>query len=133
MLKIVVVDDSVMMRNSIKSYVENSGHTVVGEAPSGLLGVDVCREKKPDLITMDITMPDMDGLEAIETIRKFDKNVNILVVTSHGQEEVIMRSLKVGAQGYILKPITQENFNAAINNIYSSSKTSKEEEYLLDE
>jgi two-component system chemotaxis response regulator CheY len=133
MLKILVVDDSVMMRNSVKTYLKNSGHTLVGEAESGLLALDICRETKPDLITMDITMPDMDGLEAIEKIREFNKEVKILVVTSHGQEEVIMHSLKAGAQGYILKPITQENFDESVNNIFKNSEKIKEEEYLLDE
>jgi len=133
MLKVLVVDDSIMMRNNVKTYVQNAGHTVIGEAESGLLSLDICRETKPDLITMDITMPDMDGLEAIEKIREFNKEVTILVVTSHGQEEVIMRSLKVGAQGYILKPITQENFDEALNSIYKNLESPKEDEYLLDE
>ncbi|NOQ29567.1 MAG: response regulator [Helicobacteraceae bacterium] len=132
MLNILIVDDSILMRNNIKSYVENLGHNVVGEAENGAIAVKMCAELKPDIITMDITMPDMDGITAILKIREFNDKVNIIVATSHGQEEIIMKALQSGAKGYILKPMNETNLNEAISNIYKKD-TTNEEEYLLDD
>ncbi|MBN2782142.1 MAG: response regulator [Campylobacterales bacterium] len=130
MLKVLVVDDSILMINNIKAYVESLGHSVVGEALNGTDAVKLCLELKPDLITMDITMPDMDGISAIKKIKEFDKEVNIIVLTSHSQEEIVMNSLKVGAKGYILKPVSKENLKDAISNIYD--EYSEDDEHLLD-
>ncbi len=132
MLNILVVDDSILMRNNIKAYVESLGHVVVGEADDGTMAVTLCAELHPDIITMDITMPDMDGITAIAKIREFDDNVNIIVATSHGQEEVIMKALQAGAKGYILKPINEGNLSEAIDNIYKADDENNEE-YLLDD
>ncbi len=133
MLNILVVDDSILMRNNIKSYVESLGHNVVGEADNGSIAVSMCRDLKPDIITMDITMPDMDGITAIAKIREFDDKVNIIVATSHGQEEIIMKALQSGAKGYVLKPINENNLSEAISNIYKDGINNDEEEYLLDD
>ena len=132
MLNFSVVDDSVLMRNNIKSFVEGLGHTVIGEAENGAIAVAMCSELKPDVITMDITMPDMDGITAISKIREFNNDVNIIVATSHGQEEIIMKALQAGAKGYILKPINENNLNEAIENIYKDDVLD-DEEYLLDD
>ncbi len=132
MLNILVVDDSILMRNNIKSYIEGLGHKVVGEAKNGAIAVTMCKELNPDLITMDITMPDMDGITAISKIREFNSDVNIIVATSHGQEEIIMKSLQAGAKGYILKPINESNLSDAIHNIYKIDEKD-DEEYLLDD
>jgi two-component system chemotaxis response regulator CheY len=132
MLKILVVDDSILMINNIKAYIENLGHSVVGEAMNGNEAVKLCSELKPDLITMDITMPDMDGISAIEKIKEFDSNVNVVVLTSHSQEEVVMRSLQAGAKGYILKPVSKENLKEAIANIYEEYSQENEDDLLDD-
>lgn len=132
MLSILIVDDSILMRNNIKSYVESLGHRVIGEAENGIIAVKMCAKLNPDIITMDITMPDMDGITAITKIRKFDDKVNIIVATSRGQEEVIMKSLQAGAKGYILKPINESNLNEAIDNIYNADQLN-DDEYLLDD
>jgi two-component system chemotaxis response regulator CheY len=132
MLNVLVVDDSILMRNNIKTYVEDLGHKVIGEAENGAIAVKMCADLKPDLITMDITMPEIDGITAISEIREFDKRVNMIVATSHGQEEVIMKALQAGAKGYILKPMTKSNLNEAIGNIYQKD-TPNNEEYLLDD
>jgi two-component system chemotaxis response regulator CheY len=129
MLKILVVDDSVLMRNNIKAYIEGLGHCVVGEAENGTQAVAMCAQLNPDVITMDITMPDMDGITAIAKIRNFNTQVNVIIATSRGQEEVIMKALQSGAKGYILKPINEKNLSEAINSIYQNSIN----DYLLDE
>jgi len=132
MLNILIVDDSVLMINNIRAYAENLGHYVIGEARNGEEAVELCSKLNPDLVTMDITMPNMDGLTAISKIKEFNENVNIIVVTSHGQEEIIMRALQAGAKGYILKPVSETNLNKTIDSIYNDNITNKEE-YLLDD
>ena len=118
MLNILVVDDSLIIRKNLKKYIKNLGHTVIGEAKTGSMAVTQCKELKPDLITMDITMPDMDGISAVKLIREFDENVKILMVTSHGQEEMVVSALKAGAKGYILKPINEEKLSQGIASIF---------------
>lgn len=120
MLNILVVDDSLIIRKNLKKYITNLGHIVVGESKTGSMAVEDCKRLKPDLITMDITMPDMDGIRAVELIHEFDDKVNVLMVTSHGQEEMVVSALKAGAKGYILKPINEEKLAQGIANIFES-------------
>lgn len=131
MLNILVVDDSLIIRKNVKKYITNLGHSIAGEAKNGLQAIELCKELNPDLITMDITMPDMDGITAVQKIREFNKDVNIIMVTSHGQEEMVVSSLKAGAQGYLLKPINAEKLAKSIGNIYEIYRDDEDE--LLDD
>ncbi|WP_455757385.1 response regulator [Sulfurimonas sp.] len=133
MLNILVVDDSLIIRKNIKKYITSLGHSIVGEAKNGTQAIEFCKELKPDLITMDITMPDMDGITAVKHIREFDKDVNIIMVTSHGQEEMVVMSLKSGAQGYLLKPINEEKLAHSIGNIYEEYAQDTDDELLDDD
>ncbi len=133
MLHILVVDDSLIIRKNIKKYITNLGHAIAGEAKNGSMAIEQCKELNPDLITMDITMPDMDGIEAVKQIREFNKEVNIIMVTSHGQEEMVVSALKAGAQGYLLKPINEEKLAQAIANIYEDYTQELDDELLDDE
>lgn len=132
MLNILVVDDSKLVIDNLKKYIKNLGHHTVGNAKTGLHAIEKCRELKPDLITMDITMPDMDGVSAVKKIREFNKSVNVIMVTSHGQEELVVKSLKAGAKGYILKPISEEKLAKAIGSIYKEYDLELDEDELLD-
>lgn len=131
MLNILVVDDSLIIRKNLKKYIASLGHNVIGEAKTGAQAIEACKTLKPDLITMDITMPDMDGIAAVEKIKEFDDNVNIVMITSHGQEEMIVSSLKMGAKGYILKPVSEEKLANAIESIYSEED--KEADHFDDD
>lgn len=133
MLKVLVVDDSVLMRNNIKTYIQSIGHEVVGEAEDGLQAVNLCSALKPDIITMDITMPDMDGITAIEKIKEFDESVNVIILTAMGQEEIVMKALKAGAKRYVLKPITETNLKEAINDLYPDLKSGYIDDEFLDD
>jgi len=133
MLNILVVDDSLIIRKNIKKYITNLGHAIAGEAKNGSMAIEQCKELNPDLITMDITMPDMDGIEAVKKIREFNTEVNIIMVTSHGQEEMVVSSLKAGAQGYLLKPINEEKLSQSISNIYEDYAEEFGDELLDDE
>ena len=133
MLNILVVDDSLIIRKNIKKYITNLGHSIVGEAKNGKQAIQLTKELKPDLITMDITMPDMDGITAVKEIRAFNTDTHIIMVTSHGQEEMVVSSLKSGAQGYLLKPINEEKLAKAISNLYNGYEEDDEDELLDDD
>ncbi|MFT5661395.1 MAG: two-component system chemotaxis response regulator CheY [Sulfurimonas sp.] len=133
MLNILVVDDSLIIRKNIKKYITNLGHSIVGEAKNGAQAIELCKELSPDLITMDITMPDIDGITAVKKIREFNQDVNIIMITSHGQEEMVVSSLKAGAQGYLLKPINEEKLAKSIGNIYEQYSENCDDELLDDD
>ena len=117
MLNILVVDDSLIMRRNIKKYILELGHNIIGEAKNGREAVKRAKDLKPDIITMDITMPEMDGIEALKAIMAENKDINVIMTTSHGQENIVANALQIGAKGYILKPVTKENLLNSIDAI----------------
>ena len=117
-LNILIVDDAKIMRVSLNKSIEKIGHTVVAESADGESSIAAYQKYKPDLITMDITMQDMDGITALKKIKEINPEVNIIMVTSHGDEPMVMSALKSGAKGYILKPISPEKLREAICKIF---------------
>ncbi len=107
-LRILVVDDSGLTVKKMAKLLEELGHQVVAMASTGQQAVDVYAEAAPDVTTMDITMPDMDGIEATRRILAVHPGACIIIVTSHGQEQMVMDAIEAGAKGYILKPVKQE-------------------------
>ena len=107
-LRILVVDDSGLTVKKMAKLLEELGHQVVAMASTGQQAVDVYAEAAPDVTTMDITMPDMDGIEATRRILAVHPGACIVIVTSHGQEQMVMDAIEAGAKGYILKPVKQE-------------------------
>jgi two-component system chemotaxis response regulator CheY len=122
MLKIVVVDDSLIIRRNIAKMLERMSHEIVAEAKNGKEAISCYGKHTPDLITMDITMPDMDGIEAVRGIIKKNAEAKIIMVTSHGQEEMVIAAIKAGASGYVLKPVNAEKLSNAIKRIFPSAK-----------
>lgn len=120
MLNILVVDDSLIMRRNIIKMIESLGHKVVGEAKDGHEAVEVYRKLKPDLVTMDITMPRLDGLGAVKELKRIDKNAKIIMVTSHGQEEMVIDAIRSGASGYLLKPVKINKLSDSIRKVFPS-------------
>lgn len=104
MAKVLVVDNAAFMRSSMKYILETAGHEIVGMAEDGAEAITRYKELKPDLVTMDILMEKMDGIQALENIRKEDPEAKVLMVTALGQENKIDEALKLGAAGYIRKP-----------------------------
>lgn len=104
-LNVMVVDDSMLATQVLTSALEELGHRVVGTAASGAAAVVTYGSCNPDLVTMDITMPDMDGIAATEKIVQSYPDACVVMVTSHAQKSMVMDALRVGAKGYILKPI----------------------------
>lgn len=130
MLKILIVDDSLIIRKKIKKIVENLGHEVAGIAKTGQEAIDIYSNAKADLVTMDITMPDMDGIEAVKQIMKIDKDAKILMVTSHGQEDMLIKSIQAGAVGYMLKPINEDKMAESIGEVFVEYATEDESDIL---
>ena len=108
MAKILIVDDSKIMRMNLKKVFTNLEHDVVAEASDGIEAIEAYKTHQPDIVTMDITMPNMDGIQAVEEIIKFDANAQIVMVSSHGQKDMVIDAISKGAKHYILKPIKQE-------------------------
>lgn len=118
MLKVLLVDDSLIIRKKITAILEKLGHEAVFDAKNGQEAIDAYNKFKPDLVTMDITMPDMDGIEAVKQIMKDHHDAKIIMVTSHGQEDMVIKSIQAGAVGYMLKPITEEKLAQAIGEVF---------------
>lgn len=108
MKRVLVVDDAAFMRMSIKVMLEKNGYVVVGEAENGLVGIKKYKELKPDIVTMDITMPEMTGLEALREIRSYDPNAKVVMVSAMGQESMVRDAIENGAKTFIVKPFSEE-------------------------
>lgn len=130
MLKVLIVDDSLIIRKKISKIFENLGHEVVFDATNGQEAIDAYTKFKPDLVTMDITMPDMDGITALKHIIKEDIEAKIIMVTSHGQEDMVIKSIQAGAVGYILKPITEEKMVQVIGEVFAEYAIEENEDEL---
>ncbi|MCR4684271.1 MAG: response regulator [Lachnospiraceae bacterium] len=101
---ILLVDDSKTSRRMLREIIEGAGHKIIGEAENGEEGYLKFKELKPDLVTLDITMPKMDGLEALKLIHKEDENAKVIMITAAGQKEKMMQAIKEGASEFITKP-----------------------------
>ena len=113
-LNVMVVDDSMLATQVLKSAFEELGHNVVATAATGAAALVTYEHCNPDLVTMDITMPDMDGIEATEKIVQSYPDARVIMVTSHAQKSMVMDALRVGAKGYILKPIKPDRLRDAL-------------------
>lgn len=106
-LDILVVDDSPIIVRKLSMLLDAVGYRVVGTAANGKEAIAAYHSCKPDVVTMDITMPEMDGIEATRAIMSEFPDAKIVMVTSHGQEKMVLDALKAGAKGYVLKPFQQ--------------------------
>ena len=115
-LNVMVVDDSAITIKKISKILTELGHNVVHVSKNGKDAVDVYSQVMPDLITMDITMPNMDGVQATKSIIQQNKDAIVIMVTSHGQEEMVIDSIEAGALGYVIKPFKMEKIKESIEN-----------------
>ncbi|SCA56921.1 Chemotaxis protein CheY [Candidatus Terasakiella magnetica] len=116
-LNVMIVDDSQIMIKKIKKHLEALGHRIVATCHSGSEALVQYKKVKPDLVTMDITMADMNGIEATKVIVKDNPSALIIMVTSHGQEGMVLEAIKAGAKGYLLKPINEDQLQDTLNTI----------------
>jgi len=102
--RVLIVDDALFMRNMLRNIFSESGFDVVGEAQNGVEAIEKYRELSPDLVTMDIVMPEKNGIEALKEIRAVDGGARIIICSALGQETLIMEALEAGARDFIVKP-----------------------------
>jgi two-component system chemotaxis response regulator CheY len=112
--RILVVDDAAFMRMMIREILVKHGFEVVGEAADGVEAVAKYQELKPDLVTMDITMPEMDGIEALRQIRAFDDKAVVIMCSAMGQQALVVDAIQAGARDFIVKPFQAERVTEAI-------------------
>ena len=115
--KILVVDDAAFMRKVIKDTLSKAGYTELYEAVDGADAVQKYAEVNPDLVLMDITMPNMDGLEALKAIRGADGGANVVMCTAMGQESMVMEAVRAGARDFIVKPFKEDRILKTVTNI----------------
>jgi two-component system, chemotaxis family, chemotaxis protein CheY len=104
MAKVLIVDDTAFMRKLLKSILFGAGFDIAGEAENGKQAVELYKGLKPDVVTMDVVMPEMTGIDALKQIKSFDKDAKIVMCTAVGQETIVKTAIKLGARGYIIKP-----------------------------
>lgn len=117
MKKIMVVDDAAFMRLMLKNILSKNGYEVVGEAENGQEAVDKYKSLAPDIVTMDITMPIMEGVEAVRQIRSIDPNAKIVMCSAMGQQAMVVQSIQAGAKDFIVKPFQEDRVLEAIQKI----------------
>ncbi len=118
----VVVDDTIFMRMTLKNILENLGYEVVGEGADGFDAVRMYKQHEPDLITMDITMPNKDGIEAVREILDIDSEAKVIMVSAMGQKTRVIDAITAGAKDFVVKPFKQERIAEALGRIESGEK-----------
>ncbi len=117
MAKILIVDDAAFMRMTVKEALKQGGYTDVEEAADGVQAVEKYKEFKPELVIMDITMPNMDGLQALKEIRAFDPTASVIMCSAMGQESMVMDAIKSGAKDFIVKPFKPDRILKTVSSI----------------
>ncbi|TFE25808.1 response regulator [Cohnella luojiensis] len=117
MAKVLIVDDAAFMRMMLKNILQKGGHEVVGEAENGLMAIEKYRNLIPDFVTMDITMPVMEGIEAVKQIKVSDPNANIIMCSAMGQQSLIVQAIQAGAKDFIVKPFHEERVLESVRKV----------------
>ncbi|WP_010580527.1 response regulator [Liquorilactobacillus vini] len=117
--KILIVDDAVFMRIKLKDILEKNGYEVAGEAQNGKEAIEKYQSASPDLVTMDITMPEVDGIQALKKIREIDGNAKVIMCSAMGQQGMVMDAIKAGAIDFIVKPFDTERVIKAVDKALS--------------
>ncbi|GGI94668.1 chemotaxis protein CheY [Alicyclobacillus cellulosilyticus] len=112
--RILIVDDAAFMRMMLKDILQKNGYEVVAEAADGLQAVQRYQEFRPDLVTLDITMPEMDGIEALRQIRAIDPNARVIMCSAMGQQAMVIDAIQAGARDFIVKPFQAERVLEAV-------------------
>ncbi|MCM3161284.1 MULTISPECIES: response regulator [Bacillaceae] len=119
MARILVTDDAAFMRMQLKDMITKAGHEVVGEAENGEVAVQKYKDLKPDLVTMDITMPVMDGVQAVREIKAFDPNATVIMCSAMGQQQMVVEAIQAGAKDFLVKPFSPDRITEALQKFCS--------------
>ena len=121
MINVLIVDDAEIIQISIKKYIEELGYKVIATASNGEEAIQKYKEFLPEFVLMDISMPEVngikDGIDALCEIMKINNKAVVVMVTSHGEERLVMEAISKGSKGYILKPVTKEKFENIIEKL----------------
>ena len=115
--QVLIADDAMFMRKVIRKHLAECGMTDIVEAANGAVAVELFIKNRPGLVLMDITMPEMTGLEALEEILKTDPEAKVIMCSAIGQQSMIIKSLEMGAMGFIVKPFEKNEFEATIRSV----------------
>lgn len=115
--RVLIVDDAIFMRMKLKDILEKNGFEVVGEAQNGMEAIEKYKSEKPDVVTMDITMPEMDGVTALREIKKIDGDAKVIMCSAMGQQSMVMDAIKSGALDFIVKPFDTDRVVKALQKI----------------
>lgn len=118
MKRVLIVDDAAFMRLNLKNIIEEMGFKIIAEAENGKEGVEKYKEYKPDLVTMDITMPEMDGISATREIKNFDQSAQVLVCSAMGQQSLVIEAIEAGAKDFIVKPFERNRIKKAMQKLF---------------
>ncbi|MBM7701876.1 response regulator [Metabacillus iocasae] len=113
--RILIVDDAAFMRMMIKDILSKNGYEVVAEAADGAQAIELYKEHKPDLVTMDITMPEMDGITALKEIKKINGDAKVIMCSAMGQQAMVIDAIQAGAKDFIVKPFQADRVLEAIS------------------
>jgi two-component system chemotaxis response regulator CheY len=111
---VLVVDDAAFMRMMVKDILTKGGFEIAGEAENGYIAIEKYKELSPDLVIMDITMPEMDGIQAVKEIKKIDKNATVIMCSAMGQQAMVIDSIQAGAKDFIVKPFQADRVIDAV-------------------
>ena len=114
---VLICDDAAFMRMMIKDILSKNGYNVAGEAENGARAVEKYAEVKPDLVLMDITMPEMDGIQALKKIKEGDPGAKIIMCSAMGQQEMVIESIQAGAKDFIVKPFQADRVLEAVKKV----------------
>ncbi len=115
--KALIVDDAIFMRRMLGDILKQGGYEVVGEASNGKESLEQYKKSKPDIVTMDIVMPEMGGIEAVKEIMKLDKTAKIIMVSAMGQQQLVVEAIQAGAKDFVVKPFESSRILSAIERI----------------
>jgi two-component system chemotaxis response regulator CheY len=116
-LKLLIVDDSFIIRQAIKKYLIKFNLEVVGTAENGKIALELFKKTSPDIVTLDITMPEIDGLTVLEEMIKINKSVKVMVITALTDKATGLKAIKLGAKSYLPKPFTEEKLQESFDRI----------------
>ena len=114
---VLVCDDAIFMRTMISDILSQAGYEIVGEAETGVQAVEKYKQLKPDLVTMDIVMPDMGGIDAVREIVAFDQNARVLMCSAMGQQALVVEAIQAGARDFVVKPFQPSRVLEAVERV----------------
>lgn len=116
-MRLMIVDDSMMVRKALEKYMGQMNMEIVGTASNGKQAVQIFTELKPDVVTLDITMPEMDGLSALKEMLKIKADAKVIIISALNSKDMMVQAINEGALGYVVKPFTPEKLKAQLDKI----------------